>query len=864
MFASKIPFGAQRHPLNNIRKPIETWDDDSELDIEGDLFSKLSTLENQGSSSSLASSRNSKASFSFEDELMELDSNDGTRKSVNKRIPFSQSSHSPLVDGANNVWASNATNVDFDDWGHDLEVDDESAMLTIKAAKRVVTADIIGGNLFKAPTQGSGTLKQRSTRSPRLQSSQKSPAMPTLSEVKLSQPDPFDCMEMDFEMPESLKTLELKTRLRPQTPLQPESDIEGWGDESVNSRYTSSRRDTGFSNRSSMISTFSPASSSVTYESEDEGLLGLQIPEGPLNFQQLLDMRKKSFSPEPPSSHVLDASKEDFFDGLEIGDGDDIFDAGKLTVNRNVKHRSDISQPSPQPKVTLSNATLKPTRIPRPVSQTSATMSSQAKAQPSAPKLLSSPPLGTSGAMNVGGFRPERRLSHKASMISVKTTSNQLNPRVGGTLLSKKSMPALRTGTTDSSFSSQPMTPTVPSIPNLHAYANTKQPNLRRMASRSGLALQLPPQHAEATPKQKDTQQRSQPVLAKYTKKVSPALNATDVPPSAPPRQTPSPKKDRHGRATDSVRWEAATTKTLLKPVKRRLFGDGTELDVFEDLPISTVKERTFLTEPGKGIKGLGIMNGEDNTKAMVSDKQTPSAMDRRASKLREKPVQGKSRRKTQQRPHLIKPLGNVANAPRLEKGMRYNPATYTWEGNDNVTADFDEVALTPPRPALISNITSNKGVQIVGGMIFDPVRMCWFKAHDRISGQGQGEGDDEDEDEDEDDVFAGFDDLVDDMSHVHITTPKLRSGPVPGQIPAKQRHSTTTTTSSSLAETGNVYGEFVVGEEFDVGPGFIKRQTDEEERWRRKVQGWIVDGGNDGLGREYLYEIRSLIMNGK
>ncbi|KAK9239359.1 hypothetical protein V1525DRAFT_372969 [Lipomyces kononenkoae] len=860
MFASKLPFAAQRHPLNNIRKPIETWDDDSELDVEGDLFSKLSTLENQGSSSSLASSRNSKASFSFEDELMALDFNDGIRKPVNKGTPFTRSSQSSsLEDGAGNIWESNATNVDFDDWGDDIDFGDSSAMLTIKAAKRAVTADIIGGNLFTAPTQGSGTLKQRSAKSPRLQLLQKSPTMPTLSEMDVQQPDPFESMEMDFEIPESLKTLELKTRLRPQTPLQLDSDIEGWGDESVNSRYAGSRRDTGFSNRSSMVSTFSPASSSVTYESEDEGLLGLQIPQGPLNFQQLLDMRMKSFSPEPPSRDLLDASKEDFFDGLEIGDEDDIFDAGKLTVNRNVKHRSDICQSSPQPKATLSNATLKPTRIPRPVSQTSATMSSQARAQQSVPKPSSSPPLITSAAMKTGGSRPERRLSHKASMISVKTTSNQLNQRPGGVLLSKKSMPALRTGTTESSFSNQSMTPTVPTIPDWHAYANARQPNLRRMTSRSGLALPLPTQPAEATPKQKDVQQRSQPALPKYTKKVSPSLNGNELPSGA--RHTPSPKKDRHGQAPGSVRWEAATTKTLLKPVKRRLFGDGTELDEFEDLPISTVKERTFLMDSGKG-KGLGIMNGEDKAKA-VCEKQTPSAMNRRATILREKPPQGKGRRKTQQRPHLIKPLGNIANAPRSEKGMRYNPATYTWEGNDNVTADFDDVALTPPRPALISNITSNKGVQIVGGMIFDPVRMCWFKAHDRISRHGG----DEDE-EDEDDVFAGFDDLVDDMSHLHIATPKLRSGgPIPGHIPAKQRHSatttTTTTTSSVAAETGNVYGEFVVGEEFDVGPGFIRRQTDEEERWRRKVQGWIV-GSDDGLRREYLYEIRSLIMNGK
>ncbi|KAK9311954.1 hypothetical protein V1522DRAFT_400902 [Lipomyces starkeyi] len=854
MFASKLHRAPQRHPLNSPEKPVETWDNDSELDFEGDLFSKLSTLENQDSCSSLASSRNSRASFSFEDELMEVDTNDctdaryRTRKAVNSGIPFARNtSQSAVVGGAiSKLEGSPTTTVGFDDWDDDIEFGDDSAMLTIKAATKTVadvSVDIISGNLFKAPTRGSGTLKQQkhSPRSPRLQFSQKSPTLPTLPEMKPPQPDLFESsMEMDFEIPESLKTIELKTAIRPRTPGQLDSDIDLWGEESVNSRYASSKRDT-VSNRSSMISTFSPASS-VTYESEGEGLLGLEIPEGPLNFQQLLDMRLKSFSPEPPSRNSLDVAKEDFFDGLEIGDGDDIFDAGKLTVNRNVKQRSDLCQPSPQRKAVLSTVfPPKPTRIPRPVSQTSTTIPSQQHATPTS-KHQSSPPLGLAGSMNIDAARPERRLSHKASMISVKTTSNQMNQRHGA-LLSKKSMPALRTATTDSSFSNQPTTPTVPSIPSWLTNASTKQPNLRRMASRSGLAPPLPTQQVDVTPKLKDTQ-HLHPVLRKYTKKLTTSLNMNEAPSIA--RQTPSPKKDRHGHAPDSVRREAATTKTLLKPVKRRLFGDGTELDVFEDLPISTVKERTFLMKPGKGIEGLGIVNGKDNSK-VVGEKQTLSAMNLRAAMLREKPVQGRSRRKAQQRPHLIKPLGNIANAPRSEKGMRYNPTTYTWEGNDTVTADFDDIALTPPRPALISNITSNKGVQIVGGMIFDPVRMCWFKAHDIISGEG------DDDQEDEDDPFAGFDDLVDDLSQLNVSTPKLRAGASPGQIPANQKHNT--------VETGNVYGEFVVGEEFDVGPGFIKRQADEEERWRRKVQGWI---GNGRPGREHLYEIRRLIMNGK
>ncbi|KAJ8101263.1 hypothetical protein POJ06DRAFT_251003 [Lipomyces tetrasporus] len=832
----------QRHPLSTLEKPIETWDDDSELDVEGDIFSKISARENRNSSSSLASSRNSRESFSFEDELMGLDgvdANSEARMSVNGRIPLPRNESSSKVAGiASRKLENKSTPAQFDNWGDDTDDGDESAILTIKAAKKPATdrpEDITNGSLFKSPIRSGGTLKQLPSRSPRLPFSNKVPTLFTLPETfkKSRQPDLLENMEMDFDLPESLTTIELKTAIRPGTPVQLDGDIEGWGEESVNSRYASSKRD-ALSNRSSLISTFSPASS-VTYESEDEGLLGLQIPEGPLNFQRLLETRMKSFSPEPPTNPIGTA-KEDFLDGLEIGDGDDIFDAGKLTFKLQSKPPNGLKPPIGP----------KPTRIPQPVSQTSATIPSHQLPQQATPKHQSSPPVGLDGAMSAGASRPERRLSHKVSMISVKTTTNQTSQRYGA-LLSKKSMPALRTATTESTFSNQPTTPTVPSIPSWLTCANPKQPNLRRVASRRGLAPPLPELHHDATPTLKEPQpflaagsgtQQSHHILSKHAKKSSTSVN------DAPTRQTPSPKKDRHAPAPDSVRREAHTTKTLLKPVKRRLYGDGSELDAFEDLPISTVKERMFLTRPGKGVEGLGITTGKDKSYA-VGETQTPSAMNLRPA-TREKP--GRSRRKAQQRPHLIKPLGNIATAPRSEKGMRYNPTTYKWEGNDTATTDFDMIALTPPRPALISNITSNKGVQVVGGMIFDPVRMRWFKAVDNVSGPGGG---DDGDDEDEDDPFAGFDDLVDDMAHLNIGTPKLRAG-----ASSLQQH--------NAADTGNVYGEFVVGEEFDVGPGFIKRQTDEEERWHRRVQGWTTADSAGGLGREYLYEIRSLIMHGK
>jgi hypothetical protein len=208
------------------------------------------------------------------------------------------------------------------------------------------------------------------------------------------------------------------------------------------------------------------------------------------------------------------------------------------------------------------------------------------------------------------------------------------------------------------------------------------------------------------------------------------------------------------------------------------------------------------------------------------------------------------ARKTSQQKPHLIKPMGNI-NALHKENatnGMVYNEKTYRWEGNDKDLRAFDMPEnRTPPRPALITKVNqsgSKMGIQVVGGMVFDPSRMCWLKV-------------DEDPD-DEGDPFEGLEDLVpeDIMS-------------IDGQSAAGAQ-----TTSNSVVMSGvggpfgvtarisGGFGEFVVGEEFDVGPEFVRRQREEEDRWRKGTEGWIsaevaTKWENRYLLRELLAEAR-------
>jgi hypothetical protein len=158
---------------------------------------------------------------------------------------------------------------------------------------------------------------------------------------------------------------------------------------------------------------------------------------------------------------------------------------------------------------------------------------------------------------------------------------------------------------------------------------------------------------------------------------------------------------------------------------------------------------------------------------------------------------------------------------------MRYNPINFRWEGNENLVQDFDHAPKSPkPAPALITNVGTMHNVQTVGGMVFDPHRMCWLKAP--LDGVA-----------DEDDVFAGLDDLEASSTH----------GRTSGAFEAPQFQ-------GDEASAGESSDEGPMTEEFDVGPEFIRRQRAEEEKWRRKVDKWV------GFDRHenHLWIIRDLV----
>lgn len=124
-------------------------------------------------------------------------------------------------------------------------------------------------------------------------------------------------------------------------------------------------------------------------------------------------------------------------------------------------------------------------------------------------------------------------------------------------------------------------------------------------------------------------------------------------------------------------------------------------------------------------------------------------------------------------------------------------------------------------------------GVQVNGGMVFDPRQMKWLKFKAKVDSRevsgplspsitsaGEGEGDDEE------DAFAGIEDLKE-------NNPYLSSA----HSPAAAAANVGMASPVSLAAAGA--GE--IHEEFDLGPKFIEAQMAEEAAWRRRCEGWFA-----------------------
>jgi len=786
---------------------------------------------------------------------------------------------------------------------------------------------------------------------------------PPTKEIKNS-----DDMEEDLEFPADGEPLKLSARKEvPRTPasqLHDEFDME-WAEGSLGTRFGGTRRD-GRSNHSSSISAFSPSTSScLTAESEDEGLEGLVLPDGPLKFEEVLKKRLENTSPDH-EDHLKEktveeptAAKEDFFAGIDIGDGD-VFDSGKLTLNRNIKHKAaKATSPTRRPATSLTFTNkLQPgtTRIPKPP-----------QIHDRARSTLE--PVSESGGPVPKYHRPQSRMgghSAQSSFSNIPTPSTPSSSRtIAPSTPSRRGLTSTvsrETLRSDSSTNPAQYLRAKRSMPIMGSQPSParNQPSYQRPISRGGdyTSRQALPSRPK-TPV--DRAESSLGISRKPTVPFLPAgtshaqshhisikssrhfhrPGSSDSNENAPNNRPVSRLSNTHHRPTtptsrrdvapEALTREAASKRTLTKPTRRRAFGDGTELEAFDDLPTSASTESKFVRQPiahgapksvqlrsklglpqihqpaastakspiPKGSVPMSPTKMENTPRFARDTNASRSAREHRigsvgaalhgpsslpairesgplaplstnwkaqvaARGLASPSVQRTKRgRAPPQKPKLIKPMGEGVNNPKSLKGMQWNPILYRWEGNENALAPFDAPLPAPhsPKtvtgnsgmkaaPALIASVGVTKGVQVVGGMVFDPQRMCWLKmapsqGHHQSSGTYSNPMS-PDAIEEEEDPFAGLDDLDD--------TKKV----VPGL------NSNNGDDMPSGMKKATADEEWLVGEEFDVGPEFVRRQRAEEEKWRRKVEGWVGEGirtgADEGEGEDWRWAIRGKV----
>ncbi|KAL2817213.1 hypothetical protein BDW59DRAFT_166027 [Aspergillus cavernicola] len=844
------------------REFIDDWSDDLELPTPG-VALELKRVHDT----------------SFPEALLQLGS---TSASPVKSPP-------PLGDGVTQLAAYTIP----DSFPDNIDIDDTQDVPTVRAAKHLSS---------QIPSIISGSTPRKETTS-------------------------ADDFEDDFELPTDDFLRLRHPSARNSSPTPDDLDVD-WSEGSIGVRFGGTTRDHR-SNPSSSISVVSPSASSyLTGESDDEGLDGLVIPEGPLDLRARLAKPRNVNLPgaihrAPDNKDQEQSRTDDFFSGLEINSGD-VFNARKPSINPNIKCKTEPrGSPARRSATTLTftNAAASPkTRIPRlsghdrphsthleTVSESGAPLS-KFRTSPRRPghvshSSVSSLPISGSRTISSIPFAPGRHLVgtriSKDALAGERAVGKQL-------LKSKRSMPSMRNA---------PQTTSTPSINSPPRQGGPNWSNTRLWApiDRAGLdgklsarKSQLPFLPAGASDKQS---QHGSIKNYRYSRRTSSDGTSDTFGSQGTVIRLPrSSRYDSSSEIPNETTSEALNTtpkRTLTRPTRRRNYGDGTELASFDDLPTSTVAESKFVKQPiGRGAP-RSLRNKlsqsqsappktEGTAQEQISTSSTPVqqqpsiprfARDTNASrnareqriasmssvpKLRENnpltplssnwktqnisraPLTGSLRNKkgksgsisgiSGSRPQLIKPIGAGVQEPKSVDGMHYNPVSFRWEGNENLVHGFDTTVPRSPKssPALITNVGVIQNVQVVGGMVFDPQRMCWLKLAPSQPGT-----DGVVAVEDEDNVFSNLGNLEESGAFA-----RRAPGILEDFGPAASGDDRSGEDSSD---------EWPMTEEFDVGPEFIRRQHTEEEKWRRKVDKWM-NHKHAGSGSPWRWAIRDLV----
>ncbi|KAJ7092596.1 hypothetical protein C8R44DRAFT_844138 [Mycena epipterygia] len=675
-----------------------------------------------------------------------------------------------------------------------------------------------------------------------------------------------------------------------------------WGDKDQTSSSQSSDAysSLGFADASPSSNSTSSVSLPVTEDEDDDEddedeLEGLVIPsgifesgKGARHLTKLLEMKKKAQVSDDHLRVSRPDAEDDFETGLVIDDDFELSPSRLLTNQHLQSQRTFNIRSNSLPTQRLSSSLrplsrLKPDRAKSPVVSRPPTRTQITLPPPAPSAFLAPKPNNLRGQKSHSGLKPPtppsttRKLTRKASLSSLlETSSNQAS---GSGLVSagtsKAGYEEPTAASRAKSFKNREfkVPPTRPSTPSTNPAAlRLTMPTASRSKSRPALSTVFNGP-SSASGSQSPLFRSMSPLPPRPISNLS--LRPSSHPAAVPPRP--------------------AAPRVLRRPKRQRLFGDGTELDGFDDLPTDREKESRYRVQPkgygnripggsypSKSEKGTmrrkrreGSEGGSldlhpplgpstNTTKHATRAELSPkSHVDPpRKKKTNSSPTSGYGKKK----PTLIRNL-NGAGAPRVVGDMRWNPQSLRWEGNEHVLREFDAAVGTSTRPALITHLTGSSigspvgtfanGARIVGNMIFDPARMCWISTLPP--------------DEDEPDVFANLADDEDDDDDAW----ESKGGTIRAslQLGSSNTSATTATPSATpspsrsesyvraMSESGSERGSRA-SMVYDVDETFLESCRAAEERHRVEMKGWNVIARADPFAEpdhSHLYEIREL-----
>lgn len=660
-----FPPQLQQTPENTI----ESWDDDEDLQCSDDIQFRTvsaatsvtgSSARPSGHRDSISSRRSCRSDSNFGDddnwqlllhENDESSTQDAIASAKNAGVPIpSNVPETALVGGTiKRLGGKKIKSTIGDDWSEDLEFSGTGSKLELKLAQKSPSPDSLGQigpfssppkhretySFMSPPTSPSfpskpiNALEQfRDTENdssfddvPTIKVGKSRPPRETILPPKLeSKEENFD----DLELPADGQPLRLSVRRESASPDPLFDDVDTeWAEGSIGVRFGGTKRDI-FSNRSSSVSALSPSlSSCITAESEEDVLDGLVLPDGPLDLSKTLQKKQQSQTAPPSDPHEKPGptspppAKEDFFDDIEIGNGE-IFDATKLTLNRNIKQKSSgLSSPARRTAttITFTSKTGPSTRIPRlaghdrlhsthlePVSETGAPVPKSRRAHPrlsghAVHSSLSSIPLPSVPSLPSSSVSPARKSpGRRASGDGLRSepTSAQL-------LKSKRSVPSMRSLPQSGTSHTTPRPPSrQDGNPRSIPTARPKTPIERTTTdSRINRRPQIPFLPAGAS----SNQSHHVNVKTSRTSRRADSDSSGDLYSRSASRLSNMNRPETPHRSKGSSAPEAfaASAKhSVTKPKRRRHFGDGTELDIFDDLPTSASMESKFVKHPIK------------------------------------------------------------------------------------------------------------------------------------------------------------------------------------------------------------------------------------------------------------------------